>query len=315
MANRNAAIASLNELTTLGEAYKQGTSGSREGLMGAASKLLSQLMLPAESMLFLQWAQPTHQAVLRLSLDIHLFEALAANDGSPKTSAEIATATKPRADPNLVARMLRHLAAMGTILETDIDTFAPTALSRNLTDERFRDTIYFIADDFQPVHQSAPAFFAKTGYRAPKSSTDGLWQYAYDCPGEGYFETFARVPRMGKRFAGMMDLWSQDRTKWFEPGYYPVRERLVEGARKGDEETFLVDVGAGSGHDLEQLMEALGIGGLPSKLVLQDRPEIVELSKVDQRIERMGHDFLTEQPVKGRPSCCLSSQNLADLIM
>lgn len=315
MANEDPALAILDKLTTLGESYKQRISGSREGLVDAASKLLSQLILPAESMLFLQWAQPTHQAVLRLSLDIHLFEALAADAGSSKTSAEIAAKTKPRADPNLVASMLRHLAAMGTIIETDIDTFAPTVLPRSLTDERFRDTIYFIADDFQPVHQAAPAYFAKTGYTAPKSSTDGLWQYAYECPGEGYFETFGRVPRMGKRFAGMMDIWSQDRMKWFERGYYPVRKRLVEGARKGDGEVFLVDVGAGSGHDLQQLLEALEPDGLPGKLVLQDRPEIVELSKVDQRIERMGHDFLTEQPVKGTPSSRPSTQVLADLIV
>lgn len=296
MADRDPAFETIDQLSKLGDAYKQGSEGSREGLINAASKLSSQLMLPAESMLMLQWAQQTHQAVLRLSLDIHLFDALVADNGIPKTSKAIAEKTEPRAEPNLVSRMLRHLAAMGTILEIDVDTFAPTPLARSLTEERFRDFIYFIADNVQPVHQKAPAFFEKTNYTAPMSSTDGLWQYAYDAKGVHYFEYFEKVPLMGKRFAGMMDVWSQDRPKWFQENYYPLKSRLIEGA-KAEGEHFLVDIGAGSGHDLQQLHDAFG-GDLPGKLVLQDRPEIVGLAKVTPEIVRMGHDFLTEQPVK-----------------
>ena len=314
MAAQDPAIATIDELTKLGDAYKQGTGGAREGLLGAASKLFSQLMLPAEAMLHQQWAQTTHQAVLRLSLDIHLFEALAADNGAPQTSKAIAEKTEPKAEPNLVSRMLRHLAAMGTVLETDVDTFAPTPLARSMTDERFRDTVYFMADATQHAHQMAPAYFEKTGYTAPKSSVDGLWQYAYDCKGLHYFEYFAKVPLRGKQFANMMDLWSEDRPKWFQENYYPVQSRLIEGA-KADGEFFLVDIGAGSGHDLQQLYDAFG-AQIPGKLVLQDRPEIVKLAKVVPEIVGRGHDFLTEQPVKGKSVIphCLAVFKYVDLL-
>lgn len=126
MAQNNAAVETVCELTKLSEAYKQGQDGAREGLIGAPSKLLSQLLLPEESMLLLQWAQRTHQAMLCQGLDIHLFEALAADDGCPKTSRAIAEKTHPRAETLFVSHMLRHLAAMGTLSETEIDTFAPT---------------------------------------------------------------------------------------------------------------------------------------------------------------------------------------------
>lgn len=297
MSDQSAAIATIDEITRLGTAYKEGTDGAREDLLGAAAKLSSQLMLPAEAMLMQQWAHQTYQTVLRLSLDIHLFDALAADDGIPKTSEAIAARTDPRAEHNLVSRMLRHLATMGTVIEMDVETFAPTPLAKSLTDERFRDTVYFIADDTQPVHQKAPAYFEERGYIAPKSSTDGLWQYAYDIKGTHYFEHFQKVPIMGKRFANMMDLWSEDRPKWFQEDYYPLKSRLIEGA-KVDGDFFLVDIGAGSGHDLQQLHESMG-DGVRGQLVLQDRPEIVELAKVTPGIVKMEHDFLTEQPVKG----------------
>ena len=296
MAAKDDAISTIDELSKLGDAYKQGKDGAREGLMSSCSKLLSQLMLPIESLLTLQWARPTHQAVVRLGLDIHLFEALASENGSPKTSREIAEATDPKADADLVSRLLRHLAALGTVKETDVDTFAPTPFSISLMDERYRDTVYFIADHWQPVLQDMPAYFATSNYTAPPSGVDGIYQHTFDCKGLHLFEHFQQVPQRGKEFASMMAAWSEGRPKWFADEYYPIKEQLLEGAKQ-DAEAFLVDIGGGSGHDLEQLHGAYG-SEIHGKLVLQDRPEIVELAKVSSDITRMGHDFMTEQPVK-----------------
>jgi hypothetical protein len=112
------------------------------------------------------------------------------------------------------------------------------------------------------------------------------------------FEYFQKsAPLMGYRFAKMMDAWSKGKPRWFQEEYYPARERLLAGAIEG--ETFLVDVGGGSGHDIEGLNEHFG-NDIRGKLVLQDRPEIVDIAEVSPQIEKMGHDFLTEQPVKGK---------------
>jgi hypothetical protein len=71
-------------------------------------------------------------------------------------------------------------------------------------------------------------------------------------------------------------------------------------SRASANSTFLVDVGGGSGHDITQLLGFFG-SETPGKLILQDRPEIIELSKKDgnSNIVKMVHDFLTEQPTNG----------------
>ena len=85
-------------------------------------------------------------------------------------------------------------------------------------------------------------------------------------------------------------------------GYYPVKERLLESARGGESEVFMVDVGGNNGHDLIQFKEKWN--NLPGKLVLQDLEHVVQRVKADVKVEREGvevqvHDFFTPQPVKG----------------
>ena len=85
---------------------------------------------------------------------------------------------------------------------------------------------------------------------------------------------------------------------WVDPGFYPVRERLVEGARPGASEVFLVDVGGGLGHDLELLTKSYP--DLPGKLILQDqRGSIDQVSAPNAVFEKTVHDFFTPQPIEG----------------
>lgn len=193
--------------------------------------------------------------------------------------------------------MLRHLAAMNTVHETAPDTFAPTATSKAFAELSYEDTILYIVDNFQPAHQKMPSFFQTHGFSTPDSQTDGPFQHAFDCKGYHYFEYFQKFDQeMGRRFGSMMDAWSKGRPRWFEPEFYPVKERLLDGADGAG--AFLVDVGGGTGHDVQGVKDAFG-SALPAKLVLQDRPEVIDHAQVGEGIERMAHDFLTEQPVKG----------------
>lgn len=193
--------------------------------------------------------------------------------------------------------MLRHLAAMGTVRETGPNIFAPTAFSNSFTEPAYRESLLFIEDDFQPVHIALPSFFKENGYKLPVSGMHSPFQHTYQCSGVHMFEYFQKsAPLMGYRFAKMMGAWSQGRPRWFQDEYYPARDRLLAGAN--DDATFLVDVGGGSGHDIESFKHHFG-SDIRGKLVLQDRPEIVDIAQVSPQIEKMGYDFLTEQPVKG----------------
>lgn len=309
------ALALLDNISNLSNGLKNGQQGAREGLLNACSRLISELSNPSEQMLMLVWAQPTHLTVVRLAVEIKLLHALVDVDEAGKSTAEIASKCEPQADPVLVGttamnlsarvvtkwrtgRMLRHLAAMGTIRETGPDTFAPTPTSRAFTEGAFEDSIVFIADGITPVHHAAPSYFRQNGFKLAESSIDAPFQHVYNCKGTTLFEYFQKHDfEMGRRFASMMDVWPRGRPRWFFKDYYPVKERLIDGAGP-NAGTFLVDVGGGTGHDIEGFREAFG-KEIPGKLVLQDRPEIVNIAQVDSSVEKMGHDFMNEQPLKG----------------
>jgi hypothetical protein len=295
----------LSEITSLGDDLKNGSQGAREGLLSAASRLISELSHPTENALHLLWAQPTHLAVIRMAVEIKLFQALQnpAGETSPIIAAKCSPAGK--VDPVLVGRMLRHLAAMSTVRETGPDTFAPTPTSLAYAAPGYQDTILYIVDNFQPALDAGPSYFRANNFQAPTSNVDAPFQHAFKCKGTHYFEYFDKYsPEMGKRFASMMDVWSMGRQRWFDTDYYPVAERLINGVEssvgdESNEKVFLVDVGGGAGHDVKGLRAAFG-ETIPGKLVLQDRPEIIELATVEEGDEKMAHDFLTEQPVKGK---------------
>lgn len=301
-------VSILNEINSLGDDFKSGRQGAREGLLSAASRLISELQHPTENALQLLWAQPTHLAVIRMAVEIKLFQAMVSTPSSGETSTTIATRCTPEGtvDPVLVARMLRHLAAMSTIRETGSDTFAPTPTSLAYAAPNYQDTILYIVDNFQPALDAIPSFFRANGFQLPTSNVDAPLQHAFKCKGVHYFEYFEKFDQeMGRRFASMMDVWSMGRQRWFDADYYPVAERLIKGAEMSrpdaedsGENVFLVDVGGGTGHDVTGLRTAFG-SKIPGRLVLQDRPEIIEHAQVNDRDEKMAHDFLTEQPVKG----------------
>lgn len=79
--------------------------------------------------------------------------------------------------------------------------------------------------------------------------------------------------------------------RWMESdGYFPVRERLVEGAEGAPGAVFLVDVGGGLGHDLAVFRKLYS--NHPVRLVLQDQPKVVEkVKELDAAIEPMAYVF------------------------
>jgi len=295
----------LGNIAELSDGLKNGRQGAREGLLGACASLISELSHPSETMLQMLWAQPSHLSITRMAVEVGLFQAMEDIPETGAKSSDIAAKCGNQAEAGLVARMLRHLAAMNTVREVAEDTFAPTPLVKAFAEPAYQDAIVFITGDHQPVLSAMPSYFQQHGYKSPDSGVDGPFQHAYNCKGSHMFEYWQNTdPEMGRRFASMMDVWSRGRPRWFFEDYYPVKERLITGTEK--DAPFLVDIGGGSGHDVEGLRAAFETQ-LPGKLVLQDRPEIIEIAKVGPGAEGMAHDFMTEQPVKGARAYFLHS--------
>lgn len=102
----------------------------------------------------------------------------------------------------------------------------------------------------------------------------------------------------GPAFNHLMAGYRQGRPSWMDPGFYPVQERLVEGAEPSAGAPFLVDIGGNLGHDLAEFHRKHP--NTPGRLVLEDLPVIIDqIQELDASIERVAYDFHTEQPHKG----------------
>ena len=68
------------------------------------------------------------------------------------------------------------------------------------------------------------------------------------------------------------------------------------GGNAGSADVMLVDVGGGNGSQCAGLRRAWP--DMPGRMILQDKPQVLERALQVQGMEKMGHDFLTEQPIK-----------------
>ena len=86
-----------------------------------------------------------------------------------------------------------------------------------------------------------------------------------------------------------------------DPHFYPFEKNLIKDAKTEQDSIFLVDIGGGRGHDLQEMCAKHP--ELPGKLVLQEVKGVVkdaEASGLDGKIVTMEHDFFTKQPITGK---------------
>ncbi|EMR62435.1 putative sterigmatocystin 8-o-methyltransferase protein [Eutypa lata UCREL1] len=137
----------------------------------------------------------------------------------------------------------------------------------------------------------------KTGYKMPNSMAGGALQYAYKTK-LGLFGHLQANPPYGELFSHFMAGYHEGRPSWMDPGFFPIQEKLIDGARHGDGEVFLVDIAGATGYDLEEYLQKHP--SPPGRLVLQDLPAVIgQIYNLSEEIERMSYDFFTEQPLKG----------------
>ncbi|KAJ4308931.1 hypothetical protein N0V94_009154 [Neodidymelliopsis sp. IMI 364377] len=155
---------------------------------------------------------------------------------------------------------------MGYIEENDADVYSPTNFSRALT-------IPIIGDGYPVLSCSKFAeYMQKTNYATPSTADAGPYQYAFDT-NMNMFEYLHEHPPLGKQFDHHMGGYRQGRPSWMDPHFYPVEKELIKA----------------------KFPQA------PGRLVLQDIPAVIDgIQQLDNKIERTVHDFLTEQPIKGK---------------
>lgn len=145
-----------------------------------------------------------------------------------------------------------------------------------------------------------PEFFSKNEYKYPSNPLDT--PFTQSTSENGFFEYITQSSERLTVFQQHLAAKSLAWPKYLDDATF-VQENLIKGAKTDGDAVFLVDVGGGAGHDLQELAQKHS--DLPGKLVLQDLEGPIgeaKASKLSEKIELQEHDFFSEQPVKGNGS-------------
>ncbi|KAK7734306.1 hypothetical protein SLS53_007956 [Cytospora paraplurivora] len=304
MASSQPPEAILAQLQKTGAAFADKQPGAREQLLNLSHALIASLELPSEAIQRMGWAEPARAAHCRIAVELKLFELLKDSGAAGISSRELAA--KSGAHEVLIARIMKHLAAMNIVGESpdSTDGYTPTPLSNSLTEEKYRNGIIYTYDVAGPSFRGLPEYLKGIQYDLPTKLTDGPFQAAHKTQ-LPFFAWLDAHPPYLQVFNSYMSAYRAGRPSWVDPGFYPVADQPTKRFDPTISDVILVDVGGGLGHDLEELKAKHP--SLPGRLVLQDRAEVVASVSANGTFEATPHDFFTPQPVEGARAYYLHS--------
>ncbi|KAJ5674479.1 O-methyltransferase [Penicillium maclennaniae] len=254
----------LNELASAHRAFDNDEPGSREALVEHSRALIASLEIPSEFLQRTFWAEPAQSPIIRMAVDVELFQHLQkASDGGLDAES---LAQRTGMEVLLLQRLARHLVAMNVLAYHD-NTFHATPLSNGLAAENFRHSVSFCHDAARPSFNVFPQFFKENKYQSPTpGGADGPYQAAHSTK-LPFFEWLVATPPNLQHFNSFMSAYRAGKPNWYD--FYPVAERLIDGFESSASDVLLVDVGGGRGHDMALFGNEFQ--SRPGRIILQDR--------------------------------------------
>ncbi|KAL4874309.1 O-methyltransferase-domain-containing protein [Aspergillus karnatakaensis] len=232
------------------------------------------------------------RTVIRIAIDMGLFDFVCCSDKDEFTAAEIAEATS--ADPVLVERILRGLILARLFSPGSHNTYKRNESAKHLVSgASMRDMVVFVDEVAELVNLHLPEFLAKTGYQNPNRVDASVFQSAFNTT-DSLYTWLQKRPALYAAFSGMMKALSAGTPRW--PDLFRAAERLDRFRGADAERIRIVDIAGGKGHNLEYLMAA--VPDLHAELILQDLPEVLG-APAYPGIRAMPHNLFEPQPVVG----------------
>lgn len=242
-----------------------------------------------------------------MAVDTQLFQHIKQAGDAGITST--ALSSKTGIDVLLLERLARHLVAMNLLAFKD-GAFHATSLSNGLAEENYQHSISFCYDTARPSFNNFPTHFKQRAYKSPElGSLDGPFQQAHNTS-LPFFEWLVANPPNLQHFDSFMSAYRAGKANWYDPGFYPVPERLIEGFDSTSSDVLLVDVGGGRGHDVVSFTSQHKAH--PGRVILQDREPVIagvleSTDSTSRSFEAQAHDFFTPQPIRGARAYSLHS--------
>ncbi|OAA56177.1 O-methyltransferase [Niveomyces insectorum RCEF 264] len=208
--------------------------------------------------------------MIKTGCDIGLFKTLVESQ-RPLTLAEIATSTK--AEPALLGRVLRYLAATRFITETGKDQFGANISTQSLADPAIEGSLNYM----QETSFQTPPGTKCAWQQSVKTNMDWFPYYQQHPKQLSYFQKLMSVPRDGD---------------WLD--VVPFAE---EAANVSADRALFVDIGGNIGHQSKRLRSMYPT--LLGRVIVQDLPENVNVAAPAPGVEFMAYDFFTPQPFVG----------------
>ena len=224
---------------------------ARIAMLVAAQKLVQQLELPFEKTVRMAMRDPHLMIGVKTALDMKLFSMIGSER---KTCQEIARSTN--ADPQLVKRIARLLAASSVLEEVDVDTYANTDFSKAMIDPSgLCNAIQYFYNLGLPQVAKLPSYLKKTGYKNPDDYDHPPFEYIMR-PDEGcdnLWRWLEAHPEANTAFNHFMAaLHPKDHPAWLSGS---LIDRVL--ADFDPTRPFVVDVGGGNGTDQTRVVAQL----------------------------------------------------------
>ncbi|KAF6817648.1 o-methyltransferase [Colletotrichum musicola] len=235
--------------------------------------------------------RPANATSLKVLIDLDLFRTWRDSGKGPMTTAELASLTGGRCEPQLLHRLLRLLAANHLLEMTQDGKFMPTKLCIQLADIDYGRTVQFYHDYTIRMFSHMPAFFTQNGYENPQNNRKTVFDSTFQWEG-GLFKYLQAHAGQSGVFNSSQKTSSSSQTRW--TSIFPSEKLLDSDPNL----PLLVDVGGSIGHDV-QAFHAKHPGHGP-RLYLEDIPSVIadEKGSAVQGINKLAYNFFTPQPIK-----------------
>ncbi|KAM0542658.1 hypothetical protein ACHAPJ_012690 [Fusarium lateritium] len=253
----------------------------RQELKQLCRRAAEALEAPFETVQRLAYS-PLPLVTSRIAQEHRLFETLAATE----ESVDLATLVKISGLENrILESILDYLGTQNMVIEAEPGRFSATKLTHLLTVPLFQDAVTHFHDNCLPAFMAFNTVLSNpsktlTAFKVGQHSEEDFYTWMETHPvQQGAFHRF-----MEAQFASL-------------PIWLDVVDFEPEMAKDiPPTEVAFVDVGGGAGHQCGALKNKLP--ELKGRVILQHRPEVLQKALPIDGMEKVGYDFLTEQPVK-----------------
>ncbi|KAI8632195.1 S-adenosyl-L-methionine-dependent methyltransferase [Xylariaceae sp. FL1651] len=294
----NAVPKLLSEIAAAGQAFSStGDSiAARRELLVKARELTRALESPRDIMIRHVWAQPGNVMAISFGVQSGLWTTMTKNGDGPQKAVDLAK--QLGMEEELLRRMMRHIAASGYIDMTAPDEYTPNNFSKSLALSAISSGYHTSPAILYPSFLHTHDWLREKGYKCPTDNLDTPFQVAHNTKLH-MFAYLQSTPPHGQNFQDHMHAYLLGRPSWLDEGFYPIKERVLDGFDVMNKDAVLfVDVAGGLGHYTEELLSRFP--DAPGRLILQELPPVLGMVQhLHPRIEPMGYDFFTEQHVKG----------------